>query len=269
MKDLIKYLLIGITQGISEVLPISSSAHLVLLQLILGVSNDNLTLEVFLHLASLCAVLYFMRHRLKKLIVGFLKYIIYRKKEDLIEFRYFWYLILSTIPVAIFTIIFKKYINIVSNNIMIISLLLITNGLLLILVTKINGLCTTREITYKDAFIIGCFECLGVFPGISRSGSCICGGYVRKIDKDVIADYAFLLFIPAVLGATILEFDNFWDIMRNNNIIIYLVTFIATAVVTYYSFKWFLRVIKKGQIKYFGYYCIIIGAISCILSCIL
>lgn len=262
MKELIEYLIIGIVQGISEVLPISSSAHLVLVQELMGINDDNLTLEVFLHLASLVAILFFLRRRLIKLISGFLKYLFRKEKDNYQEFKIFVYLIISTIPVVLITLLFKEYINIIGSNILIIGILLIINGLFLLIFNNVEGYKTLKDMKVLDALIIGLFECMGLFPGISRSGSCIYGASNRKIEKEASSEYAFLLFIPAILGATVLELKNFKQIIVGSDIWLYLITFIVTSIVTYLTFILLLKIIKKGNLKYFGYYCIMVGVIS-------
>lgn len=266
MKELIKYLIIGIVQGLGEVLPISSSAHLIIVEEILGVKDDNLTLEVFLHLASLIAVVFFLRKRVIKLIRGFVRYIFKKDKESFIEFKLGCFLIISTIPIVIVTIIFNDWINLISSNLTLISLFLVINGVLLMIINNIKGNKSFEEMRVLDALTIGIFQCIGLFPGISRSGSCIYGGNFRKLEKDVAAEYAFLLFIPAVLGATVLEFKNFGNLIVENNLWIYLVTFVVTCIVTYLAFGILLKIIKKGKLKYFGYYCIGIGVISLLAS---
>lgn len=260
--ELIRYLIIGIVQGISEVLPISSSAHLVLIQELLGIKDDNLTLEVFLHLASLVSILFLLRNKLINLIGGFIKYVFLRKKEYELEFKICCYIVISTIPIVVFTILFKEQINMIGSNILVIGLLLIINGVLLLTISKIKGVRTLKDFNVIDALIIGCFQCIGIFPGISRSGSCLYGAYSRKIEKNSATDYAFLLFVPAVVGATVLEFGNFTNTMVNDYLWMYIIVFLVTSIVTFLAFKLLLKIVKEGKLKYFGYYCIFIGVIS-------
>ncbi|MBQ8293354.1 MAG: undecaprenyl-diphosphate phosphatase [Bacilli bacterium] len=261
MSDFWKYLLLGIVQGISEVLPISSSAHLILVQNIMGIKSDDLSLEVFLHMASLVAIVFFLRKRLCKLVWGSIKYILYKKEEDYKEFKMMICLIVSTLPVVIFTLLFKSQIDVISGNIFSIGLLLLINGALLLYFMNFNDENRKRALSYKDALVVGVFECMGVFPGISRSGSCLCGGKLRKLSREEMADYAFLLFIPAAVGAMVLEFDNLSQVIFGNDLWMYLVVFVVTSVVTYLSLNILLSFIKRGKIKYFGYYCMVMGLI--------
>ncbi len=262
MTELLKYIIIAIVQGISEVLPISSSAHLLLVEELFLLRDDNLTLEIFLHLASLISVVFFLRKPLISLISGFFKYTFFEQPGYQTEFKLCWYVVFSTIPVVVFTIVFKEQITRVSNNILIIGILLMINGVLLLITNKVQGRKHLKTMTLKDAIIIGLFQCLGIFPGISRSGSCLCGAYTRKLEKNDAKEYAFLLFLPAVIGAFILEIDNFGLIFTSPNIGIYIIAFIITAIVTYLAFLFLDKVIKNGKIKYFGYYCIIVGLLS-------
>ncbi len=268
MKEIIKFLIIGIVQGLGEVLPISSSAHLIIAQEILDINSNNLTLEIFLHLASLIAIIFFLRKRLIKLIAGFVKYIFKKDKESLLEFKTGCFLIVSTIPIVLIVILFDELITKVSRNLTLIGVFLVINGFLLMIINNINGNKTIEKMSFFDALIIGIFQCFGIMPGISRSGSCIYGAKFRKLEKEVATEYAFLLFIPAVVGATVREVNNFSNLIVEKNLWMYLIVFGVTAIVTYLAFGILLRVIKKGKIKYFGYYCIIIGIITFLTSLI-
>ncbi len=264
MIEFIKLLIVGIVQGISEVLPISSSAHLILVQNLLGLKDNNLTLEIFLHLASFVAVVFYLRKRLIKLIIGTIKYLFKRNKDYILEYNIFKCMIVSTIPVIIFSVLIKNALDSLSGNIFVIGALLMINGLLILLFMKRKGEKGLSKFTLEDAFVVGLCQCLGIFPGISRSGSCLVGTSIRGLNKDASSEYAFLLFIPAVLGAFILEFKNISQIMANEKLWIYLVVFIVTSITTYLSFCLFLRIIKKDKLKYFGYYSLLVGWLSMI-----
>lgn len=260
MLDLLKYILLGLIQGVAEVLPISSSAHLIIAQELMGISDDTLTFEVLLHLASLIAILTFLWKKLWQLIKGFYYYVFKKNKEYEKDFKYVIFLIISTIPAVIFTLLFKDVIDSLGSKLWLVGALLIMNGCILLIMTRIVGFRKREELNYKDALVIGCFQCLGILPGISRSGSCLSGAFTRKIEKETAADYAFLLFIPAVLGATVLELKNLGSFSsETSNLVYYIVGFIVAMVTTYFSFKLLLAVIKKGKLSWFGYYCLAIG----------
>lgn len=260
MIDVIKYIILGLVQGVAEVLPISSSAHLLIVQDIMGISDNTLTFEVLLHLASLIAIFVFLWKKIVNLVKGFCLYVFKKNKDYKLEFKYCLFLVLSTIPTVIFTLIFKDLIDTLSSTLWFVGMLLMINGILLMVLTRIKGERTASELNYKDALLIGCFQCAGVFPGISRSGSCLCGAFTRKIEKETAADYAFLMFIPAVLGATVLEFLKFESTSIDSNmIVLYAISFIIAMITTYFSFKILLSVIRKGKLSYFSYYCLAVG----------
>ena len=260
MIEILKYIVLGLVQGLAEVLPISSSAHLVITSEFIDVDN-SVAFEVFLHLASLIAVVFFLRKKLWKLIKGFFGYIFKRKEEYKLDFMYCIYIIISTLILVVFTLLFENLVDIASNTLWIVGLSLVINGILLFILTQIKGTRKNEELNYKDALIIGAFQCLGVFPGISRSGSCLCGAFSRKIDKEAAADYAFILFVPAMVGATVLKFAHITDMILETNMIgYYILSFFVTLVTTYIAFKFLLAIIRKGKLSYFGYYCLIVGA---------
>ena len=260
MIKVLKYIVLGLVQGIAEVLPISSSGHLIIVENLFNAQDDNLAFEIFLHLASLIAILFFLRKKLWALIKGFCLYLVRRKEEYKLEFKYGIMVIISTIPVVIFTLLFKDLIDKVNGTLWVVGLLLMVNGVVLWTLSHIKGTRKKEELNYLDALVIGCGQCFGIFPGISRSGSCLCGAFTRKIEKETAADYAFILFIPAVLGATVLEFTHFSEISIDTSMLaLYGISFIVAMVTTYFSFVLLLKVIRKGKLSWFGYYCLAIG----------
>lgn len=259
--DVLKYIILGLVQGITEVLPISSSAHLLIFGEMLNINDDSMFLEVMLHVASLIAVVFFMRHKLLELINGFFKYLFKKDKQYLNEFRYVIYIILSTTIVVLFTLLFKGIIDKVTSSLSVVGILLIINGISLHFFSKKSGNKTSESMNYKDALVVGLFECMGVFPGISRSGSCLCGGLTRGLDKETAADYAFMLFIPACLGGLVLELVDFSVDILDGMFVLYLISFIVSLVSTYFAYKLFLKVIKCKKLSWFSVYTIILGLI--------
>lgn len=267
MIEFIKYILLGLLQGIAEVLPISSSGHLAIAGAIFSLQDDNLAFEVFLHLASLIAVLAFLIKPIIKLVKGCFLYVFKKNKDYAFEFKYLLFLIISTIPIVVFTII-MKLLGYDASPIYLIGICLIVNAIMLFFLTRFVGTRKKEEMTFLDALIIGLFQCAGMFPGISRSGSCLCGAFTRKIDKTDAADYAFMLFIPSVVGAFVLEAGNIGAIftMDSKMIPCYIATFLVAAVTTYYAFKVLLAIIKKGKLSYFSIYCVIVGIFAIVYS---
>ena len=262
MVKLLKYLFIGLVQGISEVLPISSSGHLILVQYMLGIGEEGLAFEIFLHLASLFAVIFFLRKRIWKLLTGFCKFVFKKDKESKNDFMYCIYLLISTIPAVIAALFLKKYIE--TSSILVVGILLLVNATMLLVLTRFKGTKKISEMKWHNALTIGLFQCAGMFPGISRSGSCLCGAFTNKLDKEEAADYAFLLFIPAVLGAVVLDLPSIGALFTDPDIWFILAAFVVTLFTTYYAFKILLTIIRKGKLSYFSYYCYLVGGITII-----
>lgn len=269
MIEYIKYIILGIIQGITEVLPISSSGHLIIFQEIFNIKNNDLTFEIFLHFASLIAIILFLSKPLIKLLKGLIIYIIKKDHNYYNEFKYFIMLIISTIPIVIFTLIIKL-LNISFNKLYIVGFCLIINSVMIYILSKQKGDKDICNLTYKNALYIGLFQMIGIFPGISRSGSCYLGTSSQKLNKDDSTEYSFFLFIPSVVGAIILEYKNIFSIfsLEQNLFFQYLTAFIITIFTTYFSFKFLLKIIKKQKIKIFSIYSLIVGILILIYSLI-
>ena len=262
------YLLLGLIQGIAEVLPISSSGHLVLIGNLLGVEEQNLTFEVFLHLASLLAIFIYLRKPIIQLIKGTWNYVFHREPTGKKAFQTLLMMVISTLPIVLFTVLIRN-IGYTYSPLFVIGICFIGNALMIFFLSRKKVLYPRTELNVKDAGIIGVFQCIGVFPGISRSGSCLSGAFSRKLDKEVAADYAFLLFIPAALGAFVLEIPEMGALLKldSASLACYLASFCVAFVATYLSFSLLKKLIVKGKFYYFAYYCLILGILTIIYSC--
>lgn len=260
--EVLKYLFLSLLQGITEVLPVSSSGHLQIASEVLKIKDNTVTLSVFLHLASLLAVVVYLRKDLIELIKGFFGFLFKDKIKFKNQFMLAIYLVVTTLILVLFTVLMKLF-GFDSSPLWLVGLCLIINSALLFVFGKFTGTKKLDELSLKDAVVVGLFQCAGSFAGISRSGSCLCGCNVSKIEKQASAKYAFLLFVPTMVGATVLELGNFKDLFINNeNIYLYLMSFIVTCVTTYLAFAFLKKIINKGKISYFGIYCLIIGIIT-------
>lgn len=267
LVKLLKYIVLGILQGICEVLPISSSGHLIIVSTILGVKEDNLAFEVFLHLASLVAILFFLRKRIKQMIVGCFFYLFKKDKQYQNEFYYFIKLIIATIPLVLFTLVMKK-LGYHTSSLLIVGICLMINAMLLLLSKKRKLKSDKKEVSFKDALIIGAFQMLGLFPGISRSGSCLCGAFQQKIDKEKAKEFAFMMFIPSAFGAMVLEMENLKNLFTLPSIDLagYFIAFFLAMITTYISFQFLSKIIRENKLAYFSLYCILVGMIVIIYS---
>lgn len=244
--DLIKSALFGIIQGLTEFLPVSSSGHLVLAKKILNLETPGVLFESILHAGTLLAIFFY-----------FLKDILKIKRKTI-------YLILTgTIPAAFVGYVFSSQIEKIFNSTFLVGVALLLTGVLNFLVDKITA--QKNNINYKKSFIIGIFQAIAIIPGVSRSGSTIFAGTKLGISKKDAAKFSFLLSVPAVLGANILEISNY----ANNNLVNkwqYLTGFIFAFVSGLLAIKLVFRFLEKGRFKYFGFYCFLIGILSLVLS---
>ena len=259
IEEIIKYILLGIIQGIAEILPISSSGHLVIFQSLFGFTSDNQGLEVFLHVASLFAVIFFLRKQLLNLIKGFFKYIKTRDDDYKYPFWYCIYLVISTAVTAVIGLILDPFMDVLMEPI-IVACLLLVNGAVLLFMGKVETEKDITELKWHNAVLIGLAQGVGVFPGISRSGATISGGVLQKFRKDDMAEYAFILFIPVTVGALILSIDDL-ALIDSTKWIGYILGFIFSLVFTYLSLRLFLKVIRKKKLDFFAYYCFIVGLV--------
>jgi undecaprenyl-diphosphatase len=251
-------------QGITEVLPISSSGHHQIVSTMLNINDNSITLSVMLHFASFFAVIIYLRNELKDLIVGFLLYFKDKNKYNN-QFKMVVHLCLSTIVLVIVTVCLKLC-GYNSSPIWVVGICLIINGIMLKVFGNLNGTRPLDTFRVKDAIVVGLFQSVGALPGISRSGSCLCGCKVLNINKDDSKKYAFLLFIPAILGSLVLELKNISSMVISNSFHLYSISFITSLVTTYFAFEFLSKIIKKGKLTNFSIYCMILGVVVILYS---
>lgn len=275
--EILKYIVLGLTQGIAEVLPISSSGHLLLLSDILNI-NISLGDEVFLHLGSLIAVIIYMRKQLLSIFNNSLKYCfkkinnIFNKNKypksiistnEKNNFKLLIYLIISTIPLVIITILLNGYIESINCNLNCVGFLFLINGLMVYITGKkmnLKKLNDINKMSYYYALKIGLYQSFGIFSGISRSGTCLLGG--SELQNEENSNYAFLLFVPVCFGALVNEL-----IKGSINVTVNSLTaFIIVIPVTLFSLKILKKIITNNKYKLFGIYTFILGVIILIIK---
>ncbi|MCH5172083.1 MAG: undecaprenyl-diphosphate phosphatase [Erysipelotrichales bacterium] len=264
LLNLLKYILLAIIQGISEILPISSSGHLIITQNLLGLDISNMSTSIFLHIGSLIAVIVFYFSTLKMLGKNTFNYVFKKEKSE--NCKKAWHLIImmliSILPAGILGLIFKSTIEQIFSSTLYIGINLIITAVLLILLTRNKGLKSIDDISYIDALIIGLFQAIGIMPGISRSGITTIGGKVSKLKDEDAINYSFLLFIPVALGTGLLEIIELCTgklVLTEQEIILNVIGAVISMIVTYLSLKLLLKIIKKGKLYYFSFYCLIVG----------
>ncbi|MBT3383034.1 MAG: undecaprenyl-diphosphate phosphatase [Prolixibacteraceae bacterium] len=250
-------LLLGILQGLTEFLPVSSSGHLEIGHALLGVkTSNNLLFAVVVHLATVLSTLVVFRKDILNLIKDLFKF---QWNESTI---YVSKIVFSAIPVVILGLFFKEEIEqLFTGNLVLVGSMLIITAVLLStahFVKKGNG-----KITFAKSLIIGIAQALAVLPGISRSGATIAAGLLLQTKKDEIARFSFLMVLLPILGAAFLDLAG-ERIFSNENIelIPLLIGFLAAFTSGLLACSWMIKIIKQGKLIYFAVYCFIIGLIA-------
>ena len=258
--SVIQSIILGIVQGIGEFLPISSSAHLILVPYLLGWEESSLAFDVALHFGTLLAVLVIFFKDWWNLFIEALKN--FTRKEKTTEGKMLWYLVIATIPGALAGLLLDDIIeNVFRNQIWLIALFLAIMGALIYLgdqwATKHykNKEVPFGKITLKQAFLVGCSQAFAVFPGFSRSGTTILAGRLMGINKEAITKFTFLLSVPIIFGATILKVT---DLVLTKEVIIGVLTSFIVGIL---SIKFLLQYIKKHDFSVFAFYRIILAII--------
>ena len=264
--DIIQGIIIGIVQGLTEFLPVSSSAHLVFIQKILGVES-SLAFDTFLHLGTLIAVLWFFRYDIYKMLMSWvasLQDILQgRFKEGFYEDPYkrlAWYVILATIPVAMVGVLFEDSVDaLFSGALYVPAFFLFVTGTILYLSQRMtSGEINYNTITKKEALFMGLGQACAILPGLSRSGTTIAAGLTIGLNKEFAAKFSFILSIPAILGAFVLQLKDIGSAMDANFLPVFL-GFIASIIAGYMAIKWMLDLIQNKSLDIFAYYCWLMG----------
>lgn len=253
MNNVLQAIFLGIVQGLTEFLPISSSAHLYTIPKLFNWEAIG-DFDVALHAGTLLAiVIFFFKDWLKLFIGGYKKVI---KKEDSFDGRMFWYLVLATIPGGIIGFVLDKFCGDFLTNHIVIGIALIVMGILLYVVDKNSKNDIEYEnMNFKQTFFIGCSQALAFIPGVSRSGITMTTGRLLGIKRESVARYTFLLSTPIVFAATIFKFGDFVF-----NVAFFAGVF-ASFIVGLLVIKFLLDYLKKGDFKLFAIYRIIAGLI--------
>jgi undecaprenyl-diphosphatase len=260
MSDAVSVLqgaLYGLVQGLTEFLPISSTAHLRLVQAWLNPHVDQAGFTAFtavIQLGTVAAVVLFFWRELVQVAVAWLRGLFDPQGRGSLEYRMGWYLILATLPVGIFGLIFAHLIETGARNLWVLAIALIVMALVL-LVAELRGTKTRteEEITTRDAVVVGSAQALALIPGVSRSGSTITAGLFRGLDRVTAARFSFLLSVPAVVSSGLFEARKIGDPSAPGMGVTVVATLIAF-VVGLASIAWLLRyVARHSTLVFIGY----------------
>lgn len=257
----LQYVFLGILQGFTEPIPISSSGHLLIAKKLFNFKMlSDMNFEIVVNFGSFLAIVFLYRKEIIKIISHFFGYLKTKKNEYKENYKYAWLIVIGTIPAGLFGIIFKDKIDLLSNNVKLVGIALLITALALFLIKDFKGKKDKKDLSVMDAITVGLFQVVALFPGISRSGSTVVGAMTRDFKRNTAVNYSFMLYLPISMTTMALGVK---DLINTSNIgelvMPYTLGMIASCIITYFSAKWFINIMKKGKLGYFALYCLIVG----------
>lgn len=261
--NLIKYIILGIIQGVTEPLPISSSGHIFIIKKLFNTTMFNdLNFEIFVNFASFVAILIIFWDDIIRLIKGFFIYIFNTndRKKYFNEFKYALMIIVGSIPVGILGVLFKDTIENTLTRTWIVGIAFIITAIALILVKDLDGKKGDFDITFKDAIIIGLFQAIALFPGLSRSGMVLVGCLLCKLNRESSLKYTFMLYFPVSVATFMLGVKDIIEVGLSTSLLLYyFIGMIFAFIFTFITYRILSECVKKGSLWKFSIYLIIIG----------
>jgi undecaprenyl-diphosphatase len=258
MTDYLKAFILGVLQGLTEFLPVSSSGHLAILQKILNVQGPVLFLDVMLHVGTLVAVLAVFSGDIRLVLsCMFAK----GGGKSPGAARLGWLAVLATVPVGVIGVLFHDQIEAAFTTIPLVGAMFLLTGILLFSVRHMEGARREEDLTVRDALMVGAYQAVALLPGISRSGATIASGLLRGIKRDLAVRFSFLMVIPAILGAMVLKAADLPGEPGGIGLGPVLVGTVTAAVVGYLGLKWLIRLTVSGHLYLFAYYLWALGLV--------
>ena len=255
--EIINAIILGIIQGLTEFLPVSSSGHLEIAKAILGegkIAEESLLMTVVLHFATALSTIIIFRKDLKEIFVGLFQF----KNND--SFQFSLKIVLSMIPAALVGVFFNDEIEaLFGGALTLVGCMLLFTGLLLFLADKAKP--SGKTVGIKESVIIGISQAIAILPGISRSGATISTSVLLGIDKEKSARFSFLMVVPLIFGKMAKDILSGKISTTDTNFLPLLIGFIFAFFTGMFACKWMIRLVKNSQLKYFAYYCFAVGGI--------
>ena len=259
--ETLKAILVGIVQGLTEFLPVSSSGHIVIAQNLLGLDfgdDENLLFAIVLHFATALSTIVIFRNDIIEIFKGLFQF----KWNE--EFQFSLKIVLSMIPAALVGVLLKDQLEALFSNLLVVGIMLLVTACLLFFADKAKS--TTKDVSFKDALIIGIAQgCAALLPGLSRSGSTISTSIILGDDKSKAARFSFLMVLPLIFGAIA---KMFLDMQKTGGLESINITpldliagFLAAFIAGLFACKWMINIVKQAKLAYFSVYCLIVGVI--------
>jgi len=245
---------LGLVQGVGEFLPVSSSAHLIIVPYIFGWARHSDEFDIALHLGSLIAIaVYFWPEIIRLLKAGF-------SRAQSKDKRLFWYVIIATVPAGLIGYLFEDYVDEkLRSAILLIAIALAVMGIVLVWADKISAKKRDEyTLSWLESLVIGCSQAIALLPGVSRSGSTMTAGLFFGLNREAAAKFSFLMSIPIILGAGLLKLRHLHATDINGP---FLVGVVVAAIVGYFSIRWLLNYLKKSSFSVFAWYRIGLAAL--------
>ena len=269
--ELLRTFILGVVEGITEWLPISSTGHMILVNEFMRNENTFTSSDLFLYVIQLGAILAVVTLYFRKLNPFALSKSVEEKKAT---WQMWFKVIVSCIPAAVIGLALNDYME-TFENWQVVSALLIIYGILFIIVEKLNHkpkITTMNEMSYKTALLIGAFQVLSIIPGTSRSGSTILGAIILGCGREVAAEFSFFLAIPVMFGVSFLKILSYVTevgMIASYDLMILIAGMITAYIVSMVSIKFLVNYVKKHDFKFFGIYRIVLGALVIAYFCII
>lgn len=273
--DILQAIIIGLVQGLTEFLPVSSSAHLIFVQQALGLTEVPLAFDVLLHVGTLVAVFIYFYNDIIQMIKGFFLSLIDLKegkfmseiKRDPYK-KLAWLTIIATIPIGVVGLLFNDFVEELFGGLTVPAFLLLITGCLLYFSQRMNsGKINVQNISTKEALVMGCGQALAILPGLSRSGTTIASGLFVGLDKEFAAKFSFILSIPAILGAAVVQLKDLSG--ANIELSACVAGFIVAVISGYIAISFLLKLVRERSLDIFAFYCWIVGIVILVGSLIL
>ena len=261
--SIIQAVVLGIVQGLTEFLPVSSSGHLVLLQRLIGFEGPDILFDTYLHVGTVVAVCVAFRrdlHRMGRSLI--------LRDVNSPEFRLVLFIVLGTIPTAVIGFLFRDVFEMLFSAVIPAALMLLVTGILLYVADRVvrNGTCA-KMLTKRDACLIGLAQGLSIIPGLSRSGTTISTGIFLGLERTFAARFSFLLSIPAIAGAGLVQGVGLKE-LQGELLLPFTLGTVTAAVTGYGAIKILLRVVARRRLSFFSAYCWIVGGGVLVISLI-
>ena len=256
--DILEAIVLGIIQGLTEFLPVSSSGHLELAKAILGdnsAAEQSLTFTVVLHFATALSTIVVFKNEVKEILGGLLQF------KWNTEFKFSLKIIISMLPAVILGLFFEKELeSLFGGKILLVGCMLLLTSVLLLLADKAKS--TKKEVSYLNAMLIGVSQAIAMLPGISRSGATISTSVLLGVDRTRAAKFSFLMVVPLIFGKIGKDLINGNLNLQSSEIIPIFMGFISAFISGLLACKWMISIVKRSKLSYFSIYCAIIGSVA-------